>query len=305
MLYPTLQARKGFDPNGIGPGLSAPFGYSKFYKGNHHGQDYFWLSATSAARLGMTVAQSLRVYPCVNGTIHHIYSMGLGFGLWQQIDPQHRAYWWHLASTGIPDGQYVNVNQPVGTMGHTGTAAGNQTHLHFEVRKAPYTEGSRINPAPFFNGSSSPSGGGVTPIGLFDMLSDAEQREILDKTRAIHDVLFNPNYGMKWRQLAQHYWMLGQPLPADIIAQNGLATTADSPFRQMVTDADDLPSKGELGQALTSTVALVNDHADTNKTEILDAIGTAPSGGASGGNYTLSLDIDGVPGTASGTATPA
>src|SRR5690606_7684870 len=65
----------------------------------------------------------------------------------------------------------------------------------------------------------------------------------------------------------------------------------------------DLPTKGELGQALTSTVALVNEHADENKDAIIAAI---PSGsGGSASTYSLNLNIDQVPGTATGTATPA
>src|SRR5690606_15996455 len=114
--------------------------------------------------------------------------------------------------------------------------------------------------------------GGITE-GPFDMLSDTEQTELLNKTREIHDVIFNPWYGIKWRQLAQHYWMLGQPLPQDIIAENDLHTTPDSPFREMVSanlpsSVADLPTNGEMGQALTSTVALVNEHADGNKDAI-------------------------------------
>jgi len=72
----------------------------------------------------------------------------------------------------------------------------------------------------------------------------------------------------------------------------------------LVALINDLPTNGEMGQALTSTVALVNEHADTNKQEILNAIDDIPGGGTSGGNYSLSLNIDGVPGTATGTATP-
>lgn len=76
-------------------------------------------------------------------------------------------------------------------------------------------------------------------------------------------------------------------IAAAIIVQSGQFTATD---RAML---DDIASKGELTQALTSTVALVNEHADENKTEIIDAIGNAP-GGAN--NFSITLE---------GTASPS
>lgn len=66
----------------------------------------------------------------------------------------------------------------------------------------------------------------------------------------------------------------------------------------------DIPSAVELTQALTSTVSLVNAQAAINRDQILDAIDEIPAGSSSAGAYSLSLEIEGVPGTASGTATP-
>lgn len=90
-----------------------------------------------------------------------------------------------------------------------------------------------------------------------------------------------------------------QPNQPSILATAGSFTTAD---RAML---DDIATKGELSQALTSTVVLVNEHADENKDEVLEAIEEIPSGGASSAAYSLELNIDGVPGTATGTATPS
>lgn len=68
-------------------------------------------------------------------------------------------------------------------------------------------------------------------------------------------------------------------------------------------------SSGQLTQALTSSVVLVNEHADENKDEIIAAIptggGAAPAPSAEY-DITLTGDVSSVPGTVSltGTATP-
>lgn len=164
---PTLQARKGFDPGGIGPGLSAPYGYSSAYFGGsrmHNGQDYFWLGATSAQRLGISTADSKGVYPVVSGAIAHVNDAALGTGLYQQIDATHRAYYWHLSSRK-PAGSY-STSTPIGVMGSSGTAT-DEVHLHFEVRVAPYGFANRVDPEPFFSTSVTPAtGGGSTPIPI-------------------------------------------------------------------------------------------------------------------------------------------
>lgn len=69
-------------------------------------------------------------------------------------------------------------------------------------------------------------------------------------------------------------------------------TRTDAPAAGSFTPADramldDIASKGELGQALTSTVSLVNDHADTNKNAIIAKIDTIP--GTSGAPLSISL----------------
>lgn len=83
-----------------------------------------------------------------------------------------------------------------------------------------------------------------------------------------------------------------------------LTPAQDAALMGLPTSVADIPTASEIEQALTSTVILVNDHADVNKGEILEAIEEIPAGGGGGGNYALSLDIDNVPGTATGTAVP-
>lgn len=165
---PTLQARKGYDPNGYGPGVNSPFGYSPgYFSGTvkHNGQDYFWCKPETAARLGITTAQSQEVYAALNGPIHHADDLALGDGLYQQIDSQYRIYYWHLSSRTAP--RSVLTTTRVGVMGDTGTAGNGQVHLHLEVRKMPYRSIDRVDPEPFFSTSVTPAtGGGSTPIPI-------------------------------------------------------------------------------------------------------------------------------------------
>lgn len=169
MLRPTRQARAGFrSPSHLPPGVSARFGRNAEYKNgkvDHHGQDYFWLSAASAAKLGISQAASQQVLACVAGPVYQVHTTGLGYGAWQQIDATHRIYYWHLrkGSYKLAHGASATTQTVIADMGNTGTAAGTAVHLHVEVRKAPYREADRIDPEPFFN-SSSPAGGGTTPI---------------------------------------------------------------------------------------------------------------------------------------------
>lgn len=83
----------------------------------------------------------------------------------------------------------------------------------------------------------------------------------------------------------------------------GLTSAQDAALMGLPAAVDDLPTKSELTQALTSTVSLVNEHADANKDEIIAAIPDG-AGGGSASAYALSLNIEQVPGTATGTATP-
>lgn len=162
---PTLQARKGYDPNGYGPGVNAPFGYSRgYFDGTvkHNGQDYFWCKPETAARLGITTAESQDLYAALSGPLHHADDLALGDGVYQQIDSQHRVYYWHMSSRIAP--KSVLTSTRVGRMGDTGTAGNGQVHLHLEVRKMPYRSIDRVNPEPFFSTVAPATGGVTTPI---------------------------------------------------------------------------------------------------------------------------------------------
>lgn len=165
LVRPTLQGRNGYNPNGYGPGVNAPYGYSSAYFNGtrmHNGQDYFWLGAESAARLGISTEASKGVYAVVDGPVYRVDDSALGLGLYQQIDTAHRAYYWHL-SERVSNGTYKTTDR-IGRMGLTGTAAGTGEHVHFEVREAPYGSANRKDPEPFFSSVVPATGGGSIPI---------------------------------------------------------------------------------------------------------------------------------------------
>ncbi|MER3389995.1 MAG: peptidoglycan DD-metalloendopeptidase family protein [Microcella sp.] len=170
LLRPTLQGRKGYNPNGYGPGVNAPFGRSKIYFNGtryHNGQDYFWLGAASAQRLGISTAASKNVYPVMDGKVFPINSASLGTGAWQQIDSEHRFYYWHMSKRIYGSARNMRTVDRIGIMGRTGTAAGSGDHVHVEVRKAPYRAQDRIDPEPFFKKLSAAQKARYRKIGTF------------------------------------------------------------------------------------------------------------------------------------------
>lgn len=172
LIAPTLQGRAGFDPNGHGAGVQSPFGRSPGYLGGtafHNGEDHFWLGAASAARLGISTTASKDVYPCLNGPASPIDDPALGIGVWQQIDAQHRVYYWHMSRRIYAATESLITTQRLGVMGSTGSAAGDDDHLHLEVRKAPYRMADRINPRPFFTGKGNGPAAGIDhrAVGAF------------------------------------------------------------------------------------------------------------------------------------------
>lgn len=224
--------------------------------------------------------------------------------------------WWmaHFASVSVSVGQRVSEGQYLGALGKTGAATG--PHVHTERRVGGTSRplsGTATNPRSYYTSSA---GGGTSPL------------EPTTKRNTMTTVYWdgqNPTGGSAW-------WALGGDSPGTtanwIVTQNrDLAIKWSSVHGPIVdlgshsnfkefgkwyseplriaggvgggsADISNLPTKDDLGQALTSTVALVNEHADSNRDQIIDAIP-----GSSG--YDVNLSIDSVPGTATGTATPA
>jgi len=95
---------------------------------NHNGIDI-------AAPTGTQVRSAAR------GTVRHAGPMG-SFGNLVIIDHGGgvATLYAHLHSVGVREGQRVDVNEPIATVGSTGRSTG--PHLHFEVRRS----GKAVNP---------------------------------------------------------------------------------------------------------------------------------------------------------------
>ena len=207
---PTLQGRAGFNPTGYGPGINAPFGRSPVYFGgsrSHNGQDYFWLGGASASRLGISTAASLGVYPVLAGTAHPISSASLGTGVYQQLDSSHRVYYWHLSARTHSSPRTVSTATRIGTMGHTGSAAGNQNHLHMEIRHAPYGSANRIDPEPFFKTISAADKARYEKIAAF--LNPHAVNVGLPKTTTAYDGEPGKNYWKLVQAVARAWGFYG------------------------------------------------------------------------------------------------
>jgi|GEM_PF-6839807 len=205
LLRPTLQGRAGFDPKRFGPGVNAPFGRSSDYPGYHNGQDYFWLGAASARRLNISTAASLNVYPVKSGKLYRIDSSSLGLGLWQQLDSRTRIYYWHLRSR-VSTGTYSTA-RAIGVMGHTGSAAGNDNHLHLEVRVSPYGSRNRVNPEPFFKSLSTAQRARYKKIAAF--LNPHAVNVGLPKTTTAYDGEPGKNYWKLVQAVARAWGFYG------------------------------------------------------------------------------------------------
>ena len=205
LLRPTLQGRAGFDPKGFGGGVNAPFGRSADYPGYHNGQDYFWLGSTSARQLNISTAASKNIYPVKSGALKRVDSGSLGLGMYQQLDSSTRAYYWHLSSR-LSNGTY-DTNRAIGVMGHTGSAAGSGDHLHFEVRKAPYGFGDRVDPEPYFKALTAAQKTRHKKIAAF--LNPHAVNVGLPKTTTASDGVPGPNYWKLLQAVARAWGFYG------------------------------------------------------------------------------------------------
>lgn len=227
-------------------------------------------------------------------------------------------------------GQHVTEAETyLGPKGESGAAQG--VHCHTERRvdgAARPGSGIATNPRNYYTAAA---GGDATPFEpertarrntmslyhkqgtaptLYALAGDspgtpANWLETMDQTLANQwsAQIGGPSAGLSagsWDNFKTQYLM---PLATSGGGSGGLTTAQDAALMGLPVAVADLPTNGELGQALTSTVALVNEHADGNKADIIAAIPQGGSGGAS--PYSLSIEIDSVPGTATGTATPA
>lgn len=142
---PTPAGRMGRPDNGI----SAPFGYSKQYRGGkyfHHGIDSYWLNADPAG--------SRKVFSVGKGVVVAIWWSDIMGGCIRVRMNQVDVEYCHMprGSSAVRVGQEVTDQTYLGQMGNAGTAAFNQYHLHMQCRPAganPALE-NRIDPEPYF-----------------------------------------------------------------------------------------------------------------------------------------------------------
>lgn len=124
--------------------VTYPYGVKNtvYNKGYHTGID---LAATDYT-----------VYAAVPGTIMEArYTAGRGadpngwgnYIIFRTTDGRHDIIHAHLSAVKVMKGQKISEGTILGVMGSTGNSTG--PHLHFEVRKAPWTAKNDINPAVF------------------------------------------------------------------------------------------------------------------------------------------------------------
>lgn len=271
-------------------------------------------------------------YAPVSGTV--VYAgwdstgTGLGWcvGIRESANPS--AIWWtgHFGMTVaknpllVSGGATVTEGQYLGPKGATGAAKGAHAHQERRINGAARPgSGTPTNPRPHY---TTTAGGTPAPLphpvikgssmstlyykinsnpAVYALAGDGFGSggwlEIEDVTLAsalgrIH----NAGNGGSAVHLSDGTWNAWKAAYTDRGAgANGGFNESDR------ATLSELPTKSELGQALTSTVALVNEHADDNKDAIIAAMPTGSGGGSS--SYNLSLTIDEIPGTATGTAT--
>jgi hypothetical protein len=280
-------------------------------------------------------------YAPVTGTVvfaaYDYTGTGLGYAVGVRESANPSVIWWvaHHASLNVSVGQSVTeAVTKLGVKGSSGAAQG--VHCHTERRvggAARPGSGTATNPRSYYTNTA---GGDVTPLpdtptrkkrsmttvywdgqnptggnarwalagdspGTTANWIETGDRTLADKWAAVHGPIVDCGSSANFGSFRGWYQ---QPLNvAGGTGGGGLTSAQNDALMGLPAAVSDLPTNGELGQALTSTVALVNEHADGNKAEIIAAIPQGGSGGAS--PYSLSIDIDSVPGTATGTATPA
>lgn len=234
--------------------MAAP-SVQEFYSEKHRGTKYGVVDKLHAkGHSGADFngwAAGTRIPAFAAGTVAAKGNSRTNFGYWVSVDigGGYFAHYCHeqSAAGGPAIGGRVFVGTDMGPLGSTGYSSGNHLHAMVSRSSNPDRYYGVVDPMPWINAAIAGGGAG----GGDDMSVEAEQ-----KIAEIYDVLFNPAYGMKWRQLAQHYWMLGLPLPTDITA-SGVKITPDSPFRALVAAGPGAPvdvDESELAAEITAAV---------------------------------------------------
>lgn len=251
-------------------------------------------------------------------------SSGAGFGNAVAVKQDGvDAVWWmaHFASIAVSSGQRVAEGQHLGALGKTGAATG--PHVHTERRAGGSSRplsGVATNPRSYY---TSPAGGGTTPLpsarrksmstvywngasgpgvaiwalggdspGTTANWIETREQSIANSWAAAHGPSVNLVTNAEFANFRSWYQQPVRTTGGAGSGGAGLTPAQDSHLMSIATGE-------QAGRALTSAVAQVNGHADANRDQIIDAI----PGGSGWSSYKLSIDIDNIPGTATGTAT--
>ena len=256
------------------------------YSNSHRALDFGW-------RDGTTVYAAAAGYVSWDWTAGYGNRLSINHGT--LIQPSTVTRYAHLHSMRMKSG-WVIQGQPIGTMGETGTYP-EGVHLHFELLVGSGIRLARVDPSPYLTDTS---GGKPIPIPnqkdddmkiLFntDNTNDATRRALVGEfsfqiltslaateERKLYGDPINVS-GVEWDRIKARTEARIATLPIGA----GAFTAAD---RAML---DDIASKGELTQALTSTVQAVNNQAAVNKQEILNAIDEIDAGAPQNLSVTL------------------
>lgn len=274
-------------------------------------------------------------YAPVTGTVvfagYDSTGTGLGYAVGIREADNPSVIWWvaHHASLSVRVGDSTREGATyLGAKGASGAARG--VHAHTERRvggAARPGSGTPTNPRDYY---TSTAGGGTEPFpnerkksmttlyyngqpggsavwalggdspGTTANWIETREQSMANAWAASHGPSVNCGTVAEFGNFRSWYQ---EPVRTAGSGSGGLTSAQDAALMGLPAAVDDLPTKGELTQALTSTVSLVNEHADANKDEIIADIPSSGSGGSTSA-YSLSLEIEQVPGTATGTATP-
>ncbi|GAA5085465.1 M23 family metallopeptidase [Nocardia iowensis] len=166
--------------------IGSPFGPRA--GGFHAGQDF-------------PASDGTPIYACAGGTVLHLGAAG-GYGQWIVIDHptadgggvSEYGHMWDAGATGLSVGDRVEAGQLIAYVGNNGGSTG--PHLHLSVMPHAYDPSAKIDPMAWLHGAAYPG-------GCLSALGDDEQRELLDRTRAVWTQLCGPD-GRGWPQLGQN-----------------------------------------------------------------------------------------------------
>lgn len=152
---PTPQGRARPDH-----GISSPWGPRVLHGREvfHHGEDYYWVTGDPS---------SFAVYGVADGTVISVQrSFSMGLEVTVEISASLRVRYSHLASSSVEIGNWVTPATRIGFMGDSGSEAGGEVHLHFEVWTLDHGTWIRVDPEPYFSTHTTIEGKAIEMLPL-------------------------------------------------------------------------------------------------------------------------------------------